>query len=76
MLDDSTDPAAREAAQAAVASWRERGVNVAYRWRNNRTGYKAGALAEAMPELKGYEFIAIFDADCAPGLATVGGVCH
>ena len=66
VLDDSTDEVARERIQDAVASWRERGVNITYKWRSNRQGYKAGAMAEAMPDIQGYEFIAIFDADFHP----------
>lgn len=41
VLDDSTDEVARERIQDAVASWREKGVNVTYKWRSNRQGYKA-----------------------------------
>ncbi len=66
VLDDSTDETARERIQDAVASWRERGVNITYRWRSNRQGYKAGAMAEAMDDIKAYEHIAIFDADFHP----------
>ena len=40
VLDDSTDEVARERIQDAVASWREKGVNVTYKWRSNRQGYK------------------------------------
>lgn len=64
VLDDSTDGSA-EMAQQRVAYWAGRGVNIQYRHRDCRTGYKAGALAEAMPEATG-RFIAIFDADFVP----------
>jgi len=66
VLDDSTDEVARERIQDAVASWRERGTNITYKWRSNRQGYKAGAMAEAMDDIKAYEHIAIFDADFHP----------
>jgi beta-mannan synthase len=72
---------ARERIHDAAQSWRERGVNVTYRWRSNRQGYKAGAMAEAMDDIREYEHIgascagvaacsdaiaAIFDADFHP----------
>ncbi len=66
VLDDSTDEIARERIQDAVASWREAGVNIVYRWRSNREGYKAGAMSEAMEEVKDYDHCAIFDADFHP----------
>ncbi len=55
VLDDSTDDIARERIQDAVAAWREAGINIVYRWRSNREGYKAGAMALAMEEIKEYE---------------------
>lgn len=66
ILDDSTDDIARERIQDAVNSWREQGCNVTYRWRSNRQGYKAGAMAEAMDDIAEYDHIAIFDADFHP----------
>lgn len=48
--------------------WIQRGVNVKYETRNNRNGYKAGALREGLK--KDYvfdcEFVVIFDADFQP----------
>ncbi|KVH90393.1 hypothetical protein Ccrd_007600 [Cynara cardunculus var. scolymus] len=48
--------------------WIQRGVNVKYETRNNRNGYKAGALREGLD--KDYvfdcEFVVIFDADFQP----------
>jgi cellulose synthase/poly-beta-1,6-N-acetylglucosamine synthase-like glycosyltransferase len=41
------------------------GVDITYLHRTDRTGYKAGALDEAMKVAKG-DFIAIFDADFIP----------
>jgi beta-mannan synthase len=55
VLDDSTDEVTRERIQDAVAAWREAGVNIAYRWRSNREGYKAGAMSEAMADIKEYD---------------------
>ena len=66
VLDDSTDEIARERIQEAVAGWREAGVNIAYRWRSNREGYKAGAMSEAMADIAEYDHCAIFDADFHP----------
>ncbi len=64
VLDDSTDETARIVA-AAVERERQRGVNIRLLHRTVRTGYKAGALAEALPQASG-ELIAIFDADFIP----------
>ena len=64
VLDDSTDQSA-EIAAACCDRMRRLGHNVQYIHRTNRTGYKAGALAHAMPEVTG-EFIVIFDADFVP----------
>jgi beta-mannan synthase len=67
ILDDSTDDVARQRIEEAVNDWREQGCNVTYRWRSNRQGYKAGAMAEAMDDIAEYDHIAIFDADlCVP----------
>ena len=64
VLDDSTDDSARISRQRCQY-WRERGVNIQFRHRSDRVGYKAGALSDAMPEATG-QFIAIFDADFIP----------
>lgn len=45
---------------------REKGVNIEYRWRSNRAGYKAGAMSEAMEHIVPYDYCAIFDADFHP----------
>jgi beta-mannan synthase len=69
ILDDSTDGASRERVDCAVREWRDRGVRAEVHRRDNRQGYKAGALKEGM-ELAHirdqFEFIAIFDADFRP----------
>jgi cellulose synthase/poly-beta-1,6-N-acetylglucosamine synthase-like glycosyltransferase len=64
VLDDSTDHSA-EIAKAAVNEWAVKGYPIRYIHRENRVGYKAGALAEGMKTSTG-EFIAIFDADFIP----------
>ncbi|AGY59892.1 cellulose synthase family protein [Gloeobacter kilaueensis] len=64
VLDDSTDETGSILA-AAVAEYRERGYRIDYLARRDRRGFKAGALAAALPEAQG-EFIAIFDADFLP----------
>jgi len=64
VLDDSTDETRRIAA-AAVSRWRERGMDIRYIHRSERTGYKAGALENGLRTARG-EFIAVFDADFVP----------
>ena len=64
VLDDSTD-GSKFIAREAVRRWAERGVDIKYLHRSDRTGYKAGALAEGMKQATG-DFIAIFDADFVP----------
>ena len=68
VLDDSTDKVTRELVDEKVEEWRERGVNVVCLRRQNRQGYKAGAMKEGMDVLAvaGYEYIAVFDADFKP----------
>lgn len=64
VLDDSTDET-RELIDRIAAELREAGIWIDIVRRKIRTGYKAGALADAMPAAHG-EFIAIFDADFVP----------
>jgi cellulose synthase/poly-beta-1,6-N-acetylglucosamine synthase-like glycosyltransferase len=64
VLDDSTDETQRIAANA-VERWRSLGVDISYIHRENRTGFKAGALENGLRTAKG-EFVAIFDADFVP----------
>lgn len=68
VLDDSDDEAIEQLVRAEVSKWRQRGVNIIYRHRSLRTGYKAGNLKSAMncDYVKDYEFVAIFDADFQP----------
>jgi cellulose synthase/poly-beta-1,6-N-acetylglucosamine synthase-like glycosyltransferase len=64
VLDDSTDETL-EIAEKRAAMWREKGVDVVVIHRENRQGFKAGALHEGTQVAKG-DFIAIFDADFRP----------
>lgn len=64
VLDDSTDDT-REVCQRQVEKYRARGVNIIYAHRENRDGYKAGALRDGLANATG-KFIAIFDADFLP----------
>lgn len=64
VLDDSTDDS-RALARDRVAYWRARGVDIVHLVREQRTGFKAGALAEGLTQATG-EFVAIFDADFVP----------
>ncbi|MCK4898684.1 MAG: glycosyltransferase family 2 protein, partial [Anaerolineales bacterium] len=64
VLDDSTD-ITQDIVSQLVAFQRIKGVNIEHIQRNNRRGYKGGALAYGMQTAKG-NFIAIFDADFIP----------
>ncbi len=64
VLDDSTDHSA-DIARRACEEWASRGYPIRFIHREDRTGYKAGALAEGLKIASG-EFIAIFDADFIP----------
>ena len=64
VLDDSTDETVQIASQCAERM-RALGHNVAYLHRDNRHGFKAGALHYGMEQASG-EFLAIFDADFIP----------
>jgi len=64
VLDDSTDET-RELVDRVAAEIRATGVWIDVIRREDRKGYKAGALSDAMPAAKG-EFIAIFDGDFVP----------
>ncbi|GKV08582.1 hypothetical protein SLEP1_g20195 [Rubroshorea leprosula] len=68
VLDDSDDGNLQLLIKNEVSSWQEKGVNIIYRHRLIRTGYKAGNLKSAMAcdYVKDYEFVAILDADFQP----------
>jgi cellulose synthase/poly-beta-1,6-N-acetylglucosamine synthase-like glycosyltransferase len=64
ILDDSEDETIDIVARA-VTHYRSQGFNIQQVRRKTRTGYKAGALRDAMSLAKG-DFMAIFDADFVP----------
>jgi cellulose synthase/poly-beta-1,6-N-acetylglucosamine synthase-like glycosyltransferase len=64
VLDDSTDETAELIARK-VMYYQTQQVQIIHIQRKNRTGFKAGALRDALPQAKG-AFIAIFDADFLP----------
>ncbi len=64
VLDDSTDTTT-EIARSAVKDFAARGFNIICVHRDNRSGFKAGALENGLKTATG-EFIAIFDADFMP----------
>jgi cellulose synthase/poly-beta-1,6-N-acetylglucosamine synthase-like glycosyltransferase len=64
VLDDSTDDTAAFA-EALVERYRAMGHPIEYHHRDNRHGFKAGALQEGLKTATG-EFVAIFDADFCP----------
>ncbi|XP_074582423.1 glucomannan 4-beta-mannosyltransferase 1-like [Curcuma longa] len=68
VLDDSTDITIRELVQEECGKWHRKGRNIHYISRDNRNGYKAGALKEAMEfdYVKECDYVAIFDADHEP----------
>lgn len=68
VLDDSSDESIQMLIKAEVSKWNQQGVNIIYRHRVLRTGYKAGNLNSAMScdYVKNFEFVAIFDADFQP----------
>lgn len=64
VLDDSTDET-KDLIAKKVAEVAATGINIQHIHRTDRTGYKAGALDDAMDRVEG-DFIAIFDADFVP----------
>jgi len=64
VLDDSTDETSTLAA-ALVRHYRSEGFRIHHLRREDRTGFKAGALAQGLKTASG-EFITIFDADFLP----------
>lgn len=64
VLDDSTDET-RAVVDELAENLRESGLEVQVRRRLDRRGYKAGALADALPHASG-QLLAIFDADFVP----------
>ncbi|KAI3914551.1 hypothetical protein MKW98_025959 [Papaver atlanticum] len=68
VLDDSTDPAIMDLVQLECQRWASKGINIKYEIRENRVGYKAGALKEGMKHsyVKQCDYVAIMDADFQP----------
>lgn len=68
VVDDSTDPVVREGVDIEIAKWQSQGINIRCERRDNRNGYKAGAMKEALTHnyVKQCEFVAVFDADFQP----------
>ena len=64
VLDDSTDET-RSIAELAVRRYAAQGIDIKYLHREDRTGYKAGALEAGLKVARG-EFVGIFDADFIP----------
>jgi cellulose synthase/poly-beta-1,6-N-acetylglucosamine synthase-like glycosyltransferase len=64
VLDDSTDQT-QQIARDCVDRYRTLGLPISYIHRDNREGFKAGALQEGLKSASG-EFVAIFDADFIP----------
>jgi cellulose synthase/poly-beta-1,6-N-acetylglucosamine synthase-like glycosyltransferase len=64
VLDDSTDETSEIIARK-VHYYQTQKVQIVHIQRKNRTGFKAGALRDALPQATG-AFIAIFDADFLP----------
>jgi len=64
ILDDSTDETA-ELARAVAAELRDRGFDVVALQRTDRSGFKGGALHEAMQQTP-HDYFAIFDVDYVP----------
>ncbi len=64
VLDDSTDETVN-IVNKKVDEWRAKGFDIKQIRREQRTGYKAGALKKGLATAKG-TFIAVFDADFVP----------
>lgn len=64
VLDDSDDETTQIAAEL-IAYYRKRGINITLVRRDDRVGYKAGALAYGL-ELSSAEFVTVFDSDFVP----------
>lgn len=64
VLDDSTDKSLA-VTKKIVEQYQQQGINIKHLTRNNREGFKAGALKMGLKQAEG-EFVAIFDADFLP----------
>ncbi|KAH7553432.1 hypothetical protein JRO89_XS12G0011200 [Xanthoceras sorbifolium] len=68
VLDDSTDSTIKDMVELECQRWASKGINIKYEIRDNRNGYKAGALKEGMKRsyVKHCDYVVIFDADFQP----------
>ncbi|XP_054803434.1 glucomannan 4-beta-mannosyltransferase 9-like [Prosopis cineraria] len=68
VLDDSTDPTIKSMVEMECKRWASKGISIKYEIRDNRNGYKAGALKEGMKRsyVKQCDYVAILDADFQP----------
>lgn len=68
VLDDSSDQAAKDMIESECTKWANMGINIRYQARDNREGYKAGALKHGMEQdyVKQCEYVALFDVDFQP----------
>ncbi|KAL8145949.1 hypothetical protein AgCh_003904 [Apium graveolens] len=68
VLDDSTDLAIKDMVEVECMKWANKGINIKYEIRDNRNGYKAGALKQGLKHsyVSQCDFVAIFDADFQP----------
>lgn len=64
ILDDSTDET-KKIALDCVHEFRGKGIDISYIHRENRMGFKGGALENGLNSAKG-EFVTVFDADFIP----------
>src|SRR5581483_4705383 len=64
VLDDSTDET-QAICRAKIAEIAATGIDIKYIHRTDRTGFKAGALANGLKVSRG-EFVLVFDADFVP----------
>jgi len=74
VLDDSTDETC-DIARRKVNSIKQQGFNIVLIHRDNRTGYKAGALENGL-KTAGGEFVMIFDADFIPAQNILEDMIH
>jgi len=74
VLDDSTDET-QEICRAKVEELKQGGFDIKYIHRVDRTGFKAGALANGLKTSKG-EFVIVFDADFLPPADIIDRTVH
>jgi len=74
VLDDSTDETT-EIARAKSEELRGRGFRVSFWHRENRKGFKAGALEAGLRDARG-DYVMVFDADFVPTPSIVKDLIH